>query len=298
MFFKKKPKIRFIEYKPEELEARSEWLFWSLLVHLQEEIESLKTIFELDDYKWSFLKKDALFETLMWSIGSSLAVLRDKLNNEEKEKLALKSILFLEIFFPNYKDYQIIDIISNYIAFAEHTKNYKKLREELESYFIERINKLFGINKEQINEKQIRDLIFMRFPQGWILALDAFTSVSIKQINMENQMARQTFRDIFVQAQDRFKQGKTEEEKEARKKWEKDLEKFNKIVGEAKEAIDYELGRRRGVEKSMRKFLLQMNPKEPLNEQIIRWIKKEGLSLSDSEIAAFVDKASAKYRKL
>lgn len=237
MFFKKKPKIRFIEYKPEEFEARSEWLFWSLLIHLQEEVENLRTAFELDEYKWSFLKKDVLFETMLWAMGSSLAVLQEKLNEEEKDKLTLKFIFFLEIFFPNYKDYQIIDIISNYVFFAGQTKDHKQLRNELEEYFIERISKLFGLDKKRVDNKQTRDLLSMKFSHGWMLALDAFTFVTMKQVERENQMTRQRFRNVFIQAKEKFEKGETEAEKEEREKWEKNLDEFNRLVEDLESSL-------------------------------------------------------------
>lgn len=357
MFFKKKPKIHFIEYKPEEFEPRSEWLFWSLFIHLQDEVENLKNIFEQDDYKWSFLKKNALFETMLWSTGSSLAVLQEKLSEEEKDKLTQKFVFFLEMFFPNYKDYQIIDVISNYVVFAGHIKDHKKLRNELEEYFIERISKLFGLDKNQVDNKQNRDLLFMKFPHGWMLALDAFTSVTMKQVEKENQMARQRFRDVFIQAKEKFEKGETEVEKEEREKWGKNLDEFNRLVGDLKSSLDEEIEkreeaqnsltefflnadiekplkeqllewikkeklvlsdvetekllkkaeeflekterpRRQQVEKSLRKFLLQIKPDEPLNEQVIEWIKKEELYLSESDIEKFVDKAHSQYEDL
>lgn len=298
MFFKKKPKIRFIEYKPEEFEPRAEWLFWSLFIHLQSEVENLKNIFEIDDYKWSLLKNDALFEILLWSMGNSMAILQDKLSDEEGKKLTRRFVIFSEIFFPSYKDYQIIDVLSNYIAFAQQTKDHKKLRSDLEDFFIERVAKLFKLHTKQTNQEKIRDSIFMKFPHGWLLALDAFSSVTMGQIERENQMARQRFRDTLIQAKERSEKGETEGEKKDRKKWEKSVDEFNKIVGETKEIMQDEINRRQKVEKSLKKFILQINSETPLDEQLIEWVKKEELNLSDNDIEKFVDKAYSKYTKL
>ena len=74
--FSKKSKFNFIEFKPQELEDRSEWLFWSALIHTKESLEQLKDIFEFDNYKWTFLKKDALFEKI--SANESVAAKKEE----------------------------------------------------------------------------------------------------------------------------------------------------------------------------------------------------------------------------
>lgn len=296
--FSKKPKLNLVEFKPQELEDRSEWLFWSALIHTKESLEQLKDIFEFDDYKWTFLKKDALFEILLWEFAGSVAVLKEKLLSPEQiEKLIGWLIFYIEIISPKYKDYQIIDIFSNYLVFAKSEKDHKKLRIELDSYLIERLCKLFNKKVEELNTKEIADLVFMKFPFGWMLGLDAFSFVEINQIQNANLQARQTFRSEITNWGGKKKEGETEEETKKRKEWDENLKNFNEAVGGLKEELDDEIKRRNYVEKSLKKFLLSIEASQPLKEQITNWIKKEGLQLTDKEIEKFIELSYDKFNE-
>lgn len=298
MFFSKKPKLKFVEFKSQELEDRSEWLFWSTLIHTKESLEQLKDIFGFDDYKWTFFKKDALFEILIWEFAGSIAVLKEKLLSPEQiEKLIGWLIYYSEIIFPNYKDYQIVDVFSNYLVFAKEEKDHKKLREELENYLIERLCKLFNIKAEELNKKEITDLVFMKFPFGWMLGLDAFSSVEIGQVKNANLQARQLFRNEIISWVEKKKEGETEEEIQKRKEWDKNLKNFNEAVGGLKEGLDDEIKRRNYVEKSLKKFLLSIGADTSFEEQIKNWIKNEELQLTDKEIEQFVELSYSKFNE-
>ncbi len=290
--------MKFIDFKPQELEDRSEWLFWSTLIHTKESLEQLKDIFGFDDYKWTFLKKDALFEILLWEFAGSVAVLKEKLLSAEQiEKLIGWLIFYVEITSPNYKDHQIIDIFSNYLVFAKEEKDHKKLRDELESYLIKRLCKLFNLKAEELNTKEITDLVFMKFPFGWMLGLDAFSFVEIDQIKNANLQARQLFRNEIVGWAEKKKEGETKEEAQKRKEWDENLKNFNEAIGGLKEELDEEIKRRNHVEKSLKKFLLSIKTDQSLKEQITDWIKKEGLQLTDKEIEQFIEMSYSKFNE-
>ena len=297
MFFRKKTDIRFIKFKPEELDARTEWLFWSSLIHTIEVLDNLKNIFGVDDYNWSFHKKDALFETLLWQFGSSIAVLKEKLLTDEQiVDLTSHLIFFLEIIFPTYKHYEIIDILSPYIVFARQEQEPKKLKDELEGQFIQRICKLFNIDQNNINN-DLREFISIKFPFGWMLGFDAFTTVKIEDIENGNLRARQMFREDIVKAQEICERGESTEDVKQREKWEQNLEEFNELVGGVVGSLEEEIQRRKETEKSIRKFLLKIDPNKSLREQIMGWIEKEQISLSKEEMEKFIESAYAKYKE-
>ena len=299
MFFRKKTDVRFIKFKPEELDARTEWLFWSSLIHTKEGLDNLKTIFGVDDYNWSVHKKDALFETLLWQFGSSIAVLQEKLlTNDQIVDLTSHLIFFLEIISPTYKHYEIIDIFSPYIVFAQQQKEPKKLKDELDGQFIQRICKLFNIDHKNINnDLKLREFISIKFPFGWMLGLDAFTAVKIEDIENANLRARQSFREDIIKAQEICERGESTEDVKQREKWEQNLEEFNELVGGVVGSLEEEIQKRKETGKSMRKFLLKMDPNKSLREQIMGWIEKEQISLSKEEMEKFIESAYAKYKE-
>jgi len=76
-----------------EISSRTEWLFWSLFLHLKGDIddiptiEDLKIILNIDNAKWPLLKEKALFEILVWSLANSVVLMKEKLNDDEREQM-------------------------------------------------------------------------------------------------------------------------------------------------------------------------------------------------------------------
>jgi len=266
--------------------------------------------------------------------------------------------MFLGVFFPSYKDYQIINVLVNYVVLPVRVKEFEAMKDNLEGYLIERLNKTAIASPYVLN--QARSQIIDKFRHGWLLALDAFTSVTIEQVGKENQAARVRFHDALLQATEHASQEETPTEKIEREKWEKSADELTslaeqalgevgaeitrrenkkelqnsflkfmlnvetnkplrgqvlawlkeeqisltgndteKLINGAKELLStQELQRRAQTEMSIQKFLLHIDAHKPLLDQVLSWIKKEKLALSDKEIEKFVDVALSKYKGL
>lgn len=297
MLFQKKSK--FIQFKPQELEERSEWLFFSSLNETKEVLEQLKDIFQVDDYLWKILKKEALFEILLWEFGTGIAVLKEKLLSQEQVDDLISDLIFwLGVFFPNYKSYEIIDAFAYYVLIAREETSYVELRKKLEDHLIIRMKELFNIKIDTQNNKEISDLIFMKFSYGWVLGLDAFSFIQISRIKNANSQTRQLFRNEIVLWAEKKKEGEIEEEMEKRKEWDENLKNINKAVGGLKEELAEEIKRSNDVEKKFKKFLFRITASQPIKTQIIDWMKKEELQLTDEEIERFFELANTKFKAL
>ena len=98
------------------------------------------------------------------------------------------------MFFPPYRHYEIIDTFSNYVIASQIEKDRKTLRDELESYYIERICHLLKSDYHKFDHQEVKDFIFSKFPWGCVLALDAFTEIPINDVKIANLASRQYFR--------------------------------------------------------------------------------------------------------
>lgn len=231
-----------------EISSRTEWLFWSLFMHLKGDIddiptiEDLKIILNIDDAKWPLLREKALFEILVWSLANSVVLMKDKFNENEREEMMQDCVMFLGVFFPSYKDYQIINVLVNYVVLPVRVKEFEAMKDNLEGYLIERLSKTAIASPSVLS--QARSQIIDKFRHGWLLALDAFTSVTMVQIEKENQAARVRFHDELLQATERAALGETPAEKIEREKWEKSADELTSLAKQALGEVSAEIERR------------------------------------------------------
>ena len=249
----KKSSRSLIEFNQAEIKDRTEWLFWECFNQTGNNLDNLRSIFQIDESDWTKVRNQLLYETLLWAFGQSIAVLRGvwnrKLSEEDIEGIVIDLIYFLEILFPPHKNYEIIAIFSNYVIASEDEEDHKKLRDEIESYYIERICHLLNSDYHKFNHQEIRDFIFSKFPWGWVLALDAFTEIPINDIKTSNLTSRQYFRKELLEAKDRADRGESAEEAQKRRKWEENVDEFNKLVGNVSDDLNDEINRRSDLEK-------------------------------------------------
>lgn len=158
-------------------------------------------------------------------------------------------IFFLETFFPPHKDYEIIAIFSNYVIASELEEDPQKLRNKMESFYIQRVCHLLELDYDKLNQQETKDLIFSKLPWGWVLALDAFTEIPINDIKTANLASRQYFRKESLEAMKRADNGESAEETKNRRKWEENIDEFNKHVGNALEELNDEINRRSDLAK-------------------------------------------------
>jgi hypothetical protein len=242
--------MEFIKFKPQEFKERAEWLFWSLLIQTKESLEQLRDIFSFDSYKWAFLKKQVLFEILLWEFAESVTILKAKLLSQEQiDDLILKIVFYMEILFPDYKNDQIIDIFSGYLIYA-NGQEYEKMRKDLKDQLIYRLCWLFNTNEKDYKTDDITNLLFMKFPWGWALGLDGFSAVKLNQIRRGNIQAKQIFNKEIIIGVEKFKAGGTEEEIQERKKREENDTEFYNIVEDISESLEEEIKHRNYIDKS------------------------------------------------
>jgi hypothetical protein len=79
--FEKNHKSFFLNLDPKNSMREQNGYFGPSLIHTKEALVNLKNIFGVDDYNWSVHKKEALFETLLWQFGGSIAVTERKIIN-------------------------------------------------------------------------------------------------------------------------------------------------------------------------------------------------------------------------
>lgn len=251
---RKKSTLSLTEFNQAEKKDRTEWLFWECFKQTDNSLDNLRIIFQIDESQWTKAVRTQLFyESLLWAFGQSIAVLRGiwnkKLTEEDIEEIVLDLIFFLETLFPPYKHYEIIDIFSNYVIASQFEEDHKKLRDETEGYFIERVCHFLKSDFHKFNHQETRDFIFSKFPWGWILALDAFTEIPINDIKTSNLASRQYFRKELLKAEESADKGESAEEAQKRRKWEENLDEFNKRVGDVLEELSNEVNRRSDLEK-------------------------------------------------
>jgi|GEM_PF-1584059 len=255
---KKKNTRSLITFNRTEIKDRTEWLFWECFKQMGNGLDNLRFIFQIDDSQWTkTVRTQLLYESLLWAFGQSIAVLRGvwnrKLSEEDIEAIVLDFIFFLEILFPDCKDYEIINVFSNYVVASQveedREENHKKIRDEIEGYFIERSCHLLRLDYHKFDRQETRDFIFGKFPWGGVLALDAFTEVPINDIKTSNIASRQYFRKELLEAKKRADKGESIEEAQKRRKWEENVDEFNKHAGAALEELNDEISRRSGLEK-------------------------------------------------
>jgi len=86
----KRSETSIIEFRTEEIKDRTEWLFWRYFVKTENTLDNLRPVFQTDDYTWKKIRPQALYETILWSLGNSIAVLRGVWNRKLSEDIILK----------------------------------------------------------------------------------------------------------------------------------------------------------------------------------------------------------------
>lgn len=239
---------RLLDFSQAEMSDRTEWLFWECYKQIWDNLHSLSSIHHIDESRLAGLRDQVFYETLLWNLGESIAVLRgfwnNRLTDEDIDEISSDFFAFMEIMFPAHKYYETIDVFANYMIESRFTTDPKKLREEMASYYIWRLGLRLGIDHQLLDHQETRDSLNIRFPYGWLVAADAFLKVPISDIRARNLISRQCFRNQLLEAKERADRVDSVEETEKRQKWEEDLDEFNRLAGQALEEVDAEIKRR------------------------------------------------------
>ena len=99
----------------------------------------------------------------------------------------------------------------------------------------------------------------------------------------------------MLETKKRFDKGESDEESRKRLKWEENLDEFNKLSRGALDEINDEIKRRTNLEKNFKKFLLEIDIKEPLKIQFKKWVENISGGFTDKEINDFAERALKEY---
>lgn len=283
------------EFNKGEIKDRTEWLFWECFKQIDHKLDDLRAEFQIDDSQWSKTVRDQIFyETILWSFGQSIAVLRGiwnkKLTEEDIGDIVLDLIFFLEVMFLPKKDYEIMGIFSNYVVASQFEEDPKKLRDEIESYYFQRVCQFLKSDYHKLNQQEIKDFIFSKIPWGRILALKAFTEIPITDVKTANIESRQYFRKELIGANKRAGNGESAVDAQKRREWEKSVDEFNKIVDDASEALNDEINRETVTDSYPHSNTSNAMTSQELGEYLFDVCHRQTISFLNSLNASFQQK--------